>query len=279
MAIPGLSLPDPTTIEPSAPVIDRIQRYQLAAETEYRFESSFLSPLTIRLLSGTAELFGTELAPGVTYTFRGQKAAVYTWYGCELEVVGNPEADYVAEETPMMQVANVHFALEDLRSDASDAGGQGPRIMVVGPENAGKTSLVKTMTAYALKAGRQPVVVNLDPRQGLLSMPGSLSATTMTTLLDIEEGWGSSPISGPSALPVKMPLCYHYGCQNPEDNEKLFKPLVSRLALAIKGRIGNDPDPKRSGCLIDTPGSLSSGRPGGYDLIEHIALELAGTVP
>jgi len=210
------------------------------------------------------------------YTFRGTKAAIFTWYGCELEIVGAPEADYVAEETPMMQVANVHFALEDLRSDASETGGQGPRVMVVGPDNAGKTSLIKTLTAYALKGGRQPVVVNLDPKQGLLSMPGSLSATTMTTLLDIEEGWGSSPISGPSALPVKTPVCYHYGCQNPEDNEKLFKPLVSRLALAITSRIGHDPDPKISGCLIDTPGSLSSGRPGGYELIEHIASELSG---
>lgn len=277
MAIPGLSLPDPATLEPAAiPIVDRVQRIPLSAENEYRFEASFTSPITIKLFSGNAELFGTELAPAVSYKFRGTKAAIFTWYGCELEVSGTPDTEYVAEETPMMQAANIHFALEDLRSDASETGDRGPTVMVVGPDNAGKTSLIKTLTAYALKAGRQPVVVNLDPKQGLLGMPGSLTATTMTTLLDVEEGWGSSPISGPSALPVKMPLCFHYGCQNPEDNEKLFKPLVSRLAVAITGRMVNDPAPKAAGCLMDTSGSLSTGRAGGYELIEHITSEFSG---
>ncbi|CAO3620204.1 unnamed protein product [Cunninghamella echinulata] len=38
------------------------------------------------LVKGTAEIFGTELADGVEYTFTGRKAAVYTWHGCTLEI-------------------------------------------------------------------------------------------------------------------------------------------------------------------------------------------------
>ena len=273
--LPGLSIPDPTS-ESFSPAAPTIRSQTLQKETEYRFESSFSRPITIKLLSGTAELFGTELAPKFVYTFRGTKGAIYTWHGCELEITGAVETDYVAEETPMSQYANTHFALEDLRSVAEDYGTIGPRVMIVGPENAGKTSLAKLLTSYAIKGRRQPVLVNLDPRQGLLSVPGSLTATTFATLVDVEEGWGSSPISGPSATPVKMPLCYHFGCQDPEESSKLFKPLVTRLALATGSRLEEDPEARVSGCIIDTPGSLSSGKASGYELIQHIASEFSG---
>jgi polyribonucleotide 5'-hydroxyl-kinase len=274
--LPGLTTTDPSNIESSLPPAQTIRTQTLSSETEYRFESSFTVPISIKLLSGTAELFGTELAPHHVYTFQGAKAAIFTWHGCTLEITGSPEAEYVAEETPMFQTFNLHLALENLRLDAQHAHRVGPRVMVVGPENAGKSSLVKTLAAYALKMERQPVVVNLDPRQGLLSMPGSLSATAIASVMDIEEGWGSSPISGPSVVPVKMPLCYHYGCQDPEENAKLFRPLVSRLGLATTSRLQEDPEVRSSGCLIDTAGALSSGKQGGYELIQHIASEFQG---
>jgi polyribonucleotide 5'-hydroxyl-kinase len=273
-ALPGLALADPTS-EHFASAAPKVRTQTLHKETEYRFESSFVRPITIKLLTGTAELFGTELAPRVAYVFRGTKGAVYTWHGCELEITGAVDTDYVAEETPMSQYANTHFALEDLRSAADDYRDIGPRVMIVGPENAGKTSLAKILTSYAVKSRRQPVLVNLDPRQGLLSVPGSLTATTFSTLVDVEEGWGSSPISGPSAMPVKMPLCYHFGCQDPEENAKLFKPLVTRLALATTSRLEEDPEARSSGCIIDTPGTLSSGKSSGYELIQHIASEFS----
>ena len=280
MAIPGLAVPGlnfnlvstNTSFEnPPAPAQTRVQT--LKANTEFRFEVSFTSTAKIRLVSGTAELFGTELAPNVPFTFSGSKAAIFTWHGCTLEVDGNTESEYIAEETEMTVWANLHFALENMRG-----GGQGPRVCVVGPENAGKTSLLKTLTAYAVNAGRQPVVVNLDPRQGLLSVPGSLTATAFATQLDVEDGWGSSPFSGPSAVPVKMPLVYHYGTQNPEDNTKLFKPLVTRLALAVTSRMEDEQDLKESGCFIDTAGAISSGKGGQYDIIQHIVSEFSGVL-
>jgi polyribonucleotide 5'-hydroxyl-kinase len=182
----------------------------------------------------------------------------------------------MAEETPMVQYANVHFALENLRNEAKSKGELGPRVLIVGPENSGKTSLVKMLTAYAVKSNWQPAVVNLDPRQGMLTVPGSLSTTTFASLLDVEEGWGSSPISGPSALPVKMPLAYHYGCSTVEETVKLYKALVTRLALAVTGRLDDDEGVKPSGVFIDTPGSISSGKGNNYEIIQHIVSEFSG---
>lgn len=175
----------------------------------------------------------------------------------------------------MIQYANTHFALEKLREDASRDGREGPRVLVVGPNNAGKTSLVKLLTAYAIRMSKQPMVINMDSREGLLSIPGSVNATPFASILDVEQGWGSSPTSGPGPIPVKLPLCYYYGLPSPEDNAKLFKPILTRLALAAASRLADDPAIRETGMIIDTPGIISQGK-GGYDLISHIVSEFSG---
>ena len=228
-----------------------------------------------QLLSGDAELFGTELAQKQTYTFTGTKAAIYTWNGCTIEATGDCQSEYEAEETPMVSYANLHFGLENLRGQALTEGREGPRVLIIGPENAGKTSLVKLLTAYATRAGRQPLAVNLDPKEGMLSVPGTLSASAFASIIDVEEGWGSSPTSGPSQVPVKLPLVYYYGLGNAEENSSYYKPISTRLALSVMSRLQEDQEAKESGCIIDTPGVISQGR-GGYDLVQHIVGEFSG---
>jgi energy-coupling factor transporter ATP-binding protein EcfA2 len=197
-----------------------------------------------------------------------------------LEVGGEAESEYVAEETTMMSTANAHFALEGVRDAAVQERDAGPRVLVVGPENSGKTSLVRILTGYAVKCGRQPVVVNLDPRQGMLSVPGSFSAAAFSSIVDVEEGWGSSPISGPSPIPVKMPLVYHYGMGNPETEDgRVFRPLVTRMALAVTSRLEEDTASKQAGLIIDSPGSMAQGKNGSYENIEHIVSEFSGACP
>ena len=175
----------------------------------------------------------------------------------------------------MISYANLHFALERLRDGAGPLGKDGPRVLVVGPENAGKTSLVKLLTAYATRAGRQPVAVNLDTKESMLSIPGSLSAATFTSILDVEEGWGSSPTNGPTPVPVKLPLIYYLGLESPEDNTDVFKPIVSRLALSVMNRLQDDIEARQAGCIIDTPGSISQGK-GNYQLLTHVVSEFSG---
>lgn len=182
--------------------------------------------------------------------------------------------EYLAEETPMISYANLHFALERIREDSSSKSRDGPRVLVVGPENAGKTSLVKLLTAYTTRSGRQPVTVNLDTKEGMLSIPGSLSAAVFSSIIDTEEGWGSSPTNGPSQVPVKLPLVYYYGQANPDDNTQVFKPITTRLALSVMSRLQEDGEAKGAGCIVDTPGVISQGK-GGYDVIQHVVSEFS----
>jgi polyribonucleotide 5'-hydroxyl-kinase len=178
----------------------------------------------------------------------------------------------------MVEYANVHFALESLRDRQQNR--NGPRVLILGPENAGKSTLAKILTGYAIRTARCPVVVSLDPKEGVMSIPGTLTATVFRTLMDVEsvDGWGSSPMSGPSAVPVKLPLVYYHGLPDAAENEGTnYKALVSRLALAVTGRLQDDPEAREAGVIIDTPGSIASGKGGatGYDLISHIVSEFA----
>ncbi|XXG98276.1 hypothetical protein Hte_004599 [Hypoxylon texense] len=279
-SIPGLGEPlpaaDPTATASSTAAPTTIET--LEPFWEYRFEVPHGSSLDIKLTSGSAEKDGTELAPNTLYTFSATKSKINTWYGCTLEISSNGSYDaYIseptAEETPMVSYLNLHFKLEAFRLAAQRSGQMGPRVLVVGPPNAGKTSLVKMLTGWATRMGRQPLVVNTDCREGMLALPGSLSAAVFPSIINITTDWGSTPSSGPSAVPVKLPIAYCYGLEYPEKNIRLFKMLLSRLAVAVTSRLAEDPDVKTSGLLIDTGGVSAS--KGGYDHIAHIISEFS----
>lgn len=120
----------------------------LSAGQELRIEGG--APVaTVKLLSGTAEVFGKELPVGgsvaisstayvdVSCEFkdvsthckalRGHKAktAIYSWHGASLEVTGPLTSEYVAGDTPMDAYLKVHLALEQQR-ESSNA----PRVML-----------------------------------------------------------------------------------------------------------------------------------------------------
>ncbi len=190
---------------------------------EWRFEVG-QTAITVRLRSGTAERDGTELALNRPYTLANVRSKVMTWRGCEIEVSGACD-EYVAEqgpETPVVSYWNLHLLLTALRADAEQNGGSGgggggggsaastgPRVLVAGPPNSGRTTLVRTLAAWATRmGGRQACVVNADPGEGLLTLPGTLSAAVFGTLMDVESesGWGGAPSNGPAAVPVKLPL-------------------------------------------------------------------------
>ncbi|KAK6540469.1 Cleavage polyadenylation factor subunit clp1 [Orbilia ellipsospora] len=276
MALPGLDISD--LINTSSSLERTLKPHQ-----EFRFEVPPTASVTIKIKTdapGTAELFGTELSRGTPYTFTGCKSAIYTWTGCTLIIEGAPSVEYIAEETPMSTYLNLHIALEKLRVAASDCpptadGAQGPRILLIGPPDVGKTTLCKILTGYAIRQGRKPMVINLDGgSEGVLSVPGTLSAASFGSVMDVEDGFGNSPMSAPSAIPVKLPLVYYYGLEAPESGAKRYKKLVTRMSVAVNSRLEEDIESKNTGLIIDTPSfdNQSNG-----DLISYIVAEFSVT--
>lgn len=277
MALPGLSLPGlgPTSSTPSAQAENTIQASRtknLSARTEWRFEVAFGQQYSIRLESGLAELFGVELALKQVYTFSGFKGAVFTWTGCQLEVTGNAESEYAGQETDYaVEWLNVHGMLESMRTQNQR---DGPRVLVVGPDSVGKSTLVRSLAAWQVRSGHNPTVINLDPREGLLAPPSSLTAATVDSQMEVDGGYGIAPMSGPTLSPVRTPLIYHYPWQSPLDMPDIYKVVVTRMALQVMNKLEDNHEAKRSGIIVDTPGSLNDPK-SNYDLLAHIVSELS----
>ncbi|KAG0249492.1 hypothetical protein BG011_009254 [Mortierella polycephala] len=242
------------------------KEWLLDEENELRIEIDFGTKVKLRLVTGTAEVFGTELAQKIDYEFSGRKIAVFTWHGCKLLVTGHCSVEYIANETPMVSYLNMHLALEQRRLLATQNKGQGPRVLIVGPNDVGKTSLSKMLLSYALRQSRQPTYVDLDCSEGSITMPGCLTATPLTEMIDAEEGFGSSATSAPTAGSAVMPLAYYFGFPSPKDNVKLYNLLVSRLAHSVNRRLEEDETARSSGIIIDTNGLIDST---GYEVIAH----------
>ncbi|KAG6037763.1 hypothetical protein E4U41_004792 [Claviceps citrina] len=275
MSIPGLGQ------IPAQTVTSSIRTVNLKPCWEWRFQVPVGRTLILKVLSGTAEKDGTELALRNSYSFTGVKSKILTWHGCELEIEGRTEDDSVAQyaspqANPATSHVNLHARLREMRVAAAREMREGPRVLITGPAATGKTTLVRTLTSYATRQGFEPIVVSADPMEGMLTLPGSLSASVFATVMDPEalDGWGSTPTSGPSAVPVKLPLVYYYGHKSPEDDPEFYKELTSRIAGTVSGRLSEDERVRSSGVIVDSMG-VDEHSTVGMDLLAHVVDELS----
>ncbi|KAF8447839.1 hypothetical protein L210DRAFT_3715673 [Boletus edulis BED1] len=248
------------------------KEWHLHPETEYRFELDPGTSLVIKLQRGHAEIFGAELAEGKSYLFGSEcKAAVFTWHGCTIQM--SRSLSYVSDETPMSTYANVHFVFEQMRVRAlRDLHGSPPsdddppRVLILGPENSGKTSISKILTNYTVRAAQNwsPLLVNLDPAQGAWTIPGTISAAVVRSPIGTASPanpLGSAATSAPTALASNalIPLTYWYGNPDTKSNPQLLDRLVRNLGVHVIERHDMDPQARVSGLIIDTPSSFASG--------------------
>merc|ERR1711964_164524 len=92
--------------------------YDLLEYEELRFEVGGDKSVIVKVLEGTAEIFGTELAREKEYTLRNTHVAIYTWHGCRVALTGDCQDTYTSMDTPMVTYLNTHAGLENLRRAA-----------------------------------------------------------------------------------------------------------------------------------------------------------------
>lgn len=101
----------------------------LRKETELRCEVPENVSLSVKLIVGSAEIFGIEMAMNKEYTFKDQNIAIFTWYGCTIETVGDEGSSlYESDSTPMVSYVNTHVQLESRRDVALANKDNGPRV-------------------------------------------------------------------------------------------------------------------------------------------------------
>ncbi|VDN59708.1 unnamed protein product, partial [Dracunculus medinensis] len=220
--------------------------------------------VTLELVDGSAEVFGTPLVLHKKYSFsHGARIAVFTWKDAVIELVGETESAYIAGETPMVIYLNTHAALEQLRDHAESGCAsqskdpRGPILMVVGPTDVGKTTLCRILCNYAVRSGRTTTFVDLDIGQGSISIPGTIGALPIEKVADIVEGFDR-----------QYPVVYHFGSVTPSANIVHYDLLVKTLAEEVFKRMNAHAGVKYGGIIINTCGWVKGE---GYACIVHAA--------
>jgi polyribonucleotide 5'-hydroxyl-kinase len=87
---------------------------------------------------------------------------------------------YTSNETPMTALVNVHAQLEARRDVALLNGDRGPRVLLAGPQECGKSTSARVLAMYAARLDRTPVLADIDVAQSLVSpVAGCLGAISV----------------------------------------------------------------------------------------------------
>lgn len=263
------------------------ERHVLQPEHELRLEIVFSpkSTVTVLLQKGSCELFGMELPlqKPLVLSDGGLKMALFTWHGCVVDIDCKPgtimEISYSSDETACnVAYVNTHAQLEALRDDAAAANNNksseddrskldGPRVLICGPKESGKSSLSKVLLAYATKLGRTPLFLDLDPCDNSLSPVGTLSAGPLDRQGLSLGSWATT------GLPVvaAAPLVLWHGSAD-ELSPDLYKAQVSALGEKVNQRLQTDDWSRSSGIVVNTNGWIQDE---GYQLLLHTVQALS----
>ncbi len=210
--------------------MSNLREISIPSGGEYRFEVNFDAekPFCFKLLSGAAEIFGTELAIGREYSVIGCKLAIFSFSGARVQFSGGPCAvEYLSTEPPIAQNAllNLIAALEGEETLQ-------PRVLVLG---SGRNAVTRTLVNYATRRfqlqneqNKRPIIVDLDILNGSSLLPGTLTACAPDRPLDLQESW--------SQLSEAQLISYFYGSQAVADNPKLYLKLAEKLGEQVAAR-------------------------------------------
>ncbi|KAL0220191.1 hypothetical protein RCL1_000046 [Eukaryota sp. TZLM3-RCL] len=200
-------------------------------------------PCMIRLEDGQAELFGTELFPNRSYVLRNRAGALFSWQGATISLKNLSSDPYTSSDSLMDQYLAFHAELEQKRDAAKIANEPGPRVLIAGPMDSGKSTLTQILTSFAVRCGRTPAVIDLDVGQSHLSVPGTVSACVFDSPIDVESGFEG-----------KDPLVYWLGHSSPSYNLSYYKQLVDLLSTTVDMRMEHDTSILESGVFVNTCG-------------------------
>jgi len=137
-----------------------------------------------------------------------------------------------------MQAVHEHLMLK--RKAAYEGNKGGPRVLIAGPTDAGKSTLAKSLLRNILLTDtmendeelQQVIFADLDIGQGEISLPGVIAASILdkTCLEGSEDG----------NINIKESLKFYVGHTSLEECATLFQYYVKELAYKVSKRTENN---------------------------------------
>uniref|UniRef100_A0AC35FIH2 Protein CLP1 homolog n=1 Tax=Panagrolaimus sp. PS1159 TaxID=55785 RepID=A0AC35FIH2_9BILA len=188
--------------------------YRLNEDNELRLDVGN-EDVIVELVEGVAEVFGTPLSLHKRYTFPpGFRCSIFTYQGALVEIIGRTEAAYIATQTPM-----------------------------AGQTDVGKSTVCRILLNYAIRFGHTPIYVDLDPGQGEICIPGTVSALLVSKPADIVENFDRTST-----------LAFSLGTVSPGTNMEYYKHLIKTVANLVDEKCALYPRINASGVIINTCG-------------------------
>jgi len=91
----------------------------------------------------------------------------------------------VGTETKTISYQNVAYLIHQAQGRALQEKRIGPKVLITGSANSGKTTLTRILCNYILKLGWSPLLVDLDVGGCLLSPPGTIAASLIDMPLSV----------------------------------------------------------------------------------------------
>ncbi|SCA48596.1 clp1-related protein, putative [Plasmodium ovale] len=113
----------------------------------------------------TAEIFGKELIVDKDYHFGfNEKFSIYTFTGCVIQIKGKTLQEYESKNSTLKDYLSLSYILDAYRKLAKKKKTVGPRILITGNNNSGKSSVSMLLLNYALKSGFKPIYIETDTK-------------------------------------------------------------------------------------------------------------------
>lgn len=244
----------------------------LSCKEELRISVAKISFLSLSLLEGTGEVFGSELKLKKKYFFTSCELVIFTWNskGCKIRLKGNFQiTSYNSSNTMMLEYLKVNMSLDNMRRLAKESIQKkimlkkkidiiqtdideefskilpsiGPRVLIVGSQNSGKTTLCQILTCYAIRSGFNVTLIDIDPSLNMISLPGSISGIFLNRPFKVEVGIN---------LEENTPIVFWYGFERIKKNRRLYMKTVKNLIKAIKTRWLFNKCARSGGCMINS---------------------------
>jgi len=165
---------------------------------------------------------------------------------------------HVSTETTLKSLCAVHQRLEARRQNAAKTGGYGPRVLLAGPTDVGKSTAQRTLAGYAARLGWAPTIVDTDLGQGDLLVPGCIAASPVNLRC--------ADVTSPTGWAGLTPVSYFPGSASPSEVDRVWRHHMQQMAKVVDKRMAGDAASRAAGLFVNTMGWVEKM---GFDLLLH----------